>query len=195
MRTANVPPPMALHELKLENNIVDVAVNSAISQVIVLDRTSICVYNYGAFSKQFSPPELISMHPLPADCGTPSQISLFGNDCVAVLTHQGEVNEHQLYVWSKERSKWVSFDTGMGHLSTISTSLDFKTLCIQIETGLVLQASSEFDSLQLRGEVKLPVFCPWIEMVTVGDEVSCDQSSVTLFLTKLGIRFWSLDKR
>jgi hypothetical protein len=186
---------MALHELKLEENIVDVAVHSAISQVVVLTSISIDLYSYGAFSKQFSPPALISKHQLPADCGAPSQISLCGNDIVAVLTHQGDVNEDQLYVWSKDNSKWTSFDTGMTHLSTISTSLDFKTFCIQIETGLVLQSSSEFGSLQLRGEVKLPVFCPWIELVTVGDEVSYDFSSKILFLTTLGNCFWSIDKR
>ncbi|KAE9985914.1 hypothetical protein EG328_006754 [Venturia inaequalis] len=154
MRTANVPPPMALHELKLDDNIVDVAVNSAISQVVVLSRTSVNVYSYGASPKQFSPPEFISTHPLPADCGAPSQISLCGNEFVAILTHQGDDNEDRLYVWSKDSSRCS----------------DFQTLCIQAQKGLVLQASTESGALQLRDEVKLPTFCPWIEVVTVGDQ-------------------------
>lgn len=194
MRTANVPPPMALHELRLDDNIVDVAINSAISQVVVLSRTSINIYSYGASPKQFSPPELISKQPLPADCGTPSQLSQCGNDIVAVSTHQGDSNEDRLYAWSKDSSKWTSFETGMEHLSTISTSSDFNSLCIQVQTGLVLQASSEFGSLQLRGEVKLPTFCPWIEVVTVGDQVTCEQPSVLSYLTRPGNCFWPLNK-
>jgi hypothetical protein len=186
---------MALHELVLEDNVIDVVINSAISQVVVLDHAFISVYSYRAFLKQFSPPDLISKQQLPADCGTPSQISLCGNDSVAVLTHQGEVNEDQLYVWSKDGSKWASFDTGMEHISTVSTSLDFKTLCIQIETGLVLQASSESGSLQIRGDVKLPVFCPCIELVTVGDQVGCGHSFVVLYLTSPGNYFRSLNNR
>lgn len=165
------------------------------SQVVVLDRTSINVYSYGASSKQFSPPELISKYPLPADCGTPSQISLCGNEFVAVSAHQGEVNEDQLYVWSKDSSKWTSCETGMEHLSTISTSSDSKTLHVQLQTGLVLQASTESGSLQLRGEVKLPIFCPWVEVVTMGDQVSCDQSLVVPLLTDAGNCFWPLIKR
>lgn len=174
MRTANVPPPMALHELKLDDNILDVATNSAISQVVVLNRTSINLYSYGSSLKQFSPPELISTHPLPADCGTPSQISLCGSKIVAVLTHQSEMNEDQLYVWLKDSSQWTSFQTGMEHLSTISTSSDFQTLCIQAQTGLVLQASTESGALQLSGELKLPAFCPWVEVVKIEDNVSRD---------------------
>lgn len=195
MRTANVPPPMALHELKLDDNIVDVAVNSAISQVVVLSRTSVNVYSYGASPKQFSPPEFISTHPLPADCGAPSQISLCGNEFVAVLTHQGNENEDRVYVWSKDSSRWSVFETGMEHLSTISTSSDFQTLYIQAQKGLVLQASPESGALQLRDEVKLPTFCPWIEVVTVGDQVSRDRSSAVPPLTRSGNCFWPLDKR
>ncbi|TID13726.1 elongator complex protein 1 [Venturia nashicola] len=170
MRAANVPPPMALHELKLDDHIVDVAINSAISQVVVLSRTSISLYSYGAFPKQFSSPELISTHPLPANSGTPSQISLCGNEFVAVSTHQGDVNEDQLFVWSKDSSEWTYIEIGMGHLATISTSSDFKTFCIQAQKGLVLQAGPESGALKLIGEVKLPTFCPWIEVATVGDQ-------------------------
>ncbi|QDS76491.1 hypothetical protein FKW77_005248 [Venturia effusa] len=170
MRTANVPPPMALHELEVGDNIVDVAINSINSQVVVLNRNSIIVYTYGASSKQFSAPELVSKHTLPDDCGTTSQISLCGSDLVAVLTHRSNVNEDQLYVWSRESSAWSAFETGMEHISTISTSSDSKTLCIQTQTGLVLKASSESGSLQLKGELKLPNFCPWIEVVTVGGQ-------------------------
>jgi elongator complex protein 1 len=177
MRTANVPPPMALHELKLEEDTVDVAINSAASQVVVLDRTSISVYSYGAFSKQFSPPKLLSKHPLPAGCGTPSQISLRGDDAVFVLTRQGHHDHDQIYKWAKDSSKWEEIFWGVTHNSNMSTSLDFKTICIQNEAGFVDLKNPEFGD----GYVELPVFCPWIELAKVGDEVSSDQSSAVSF--------------
>jgi elongator complex protein 1 len=172
IRMANVPPPMALHELKLEDHIVDVAINSITSQVIVLDCTALSIYSYDTSSKQIKHPELVSKHPLPANCDSPSQVSLGKDNSVAIMTHRGDLNQDALYFWSEKGSKWDQFDTGMEHLSTISTSLDFHNLCIQNSAGLVLFASSEFGSLQLRGRSKLPVFCPWTEMVIVGDEVS-----------------------
>lgn len=172
MRTANIPPPMALHQLSLEECVVDTAINSSTSQVAILTHSNLSIYSYGASSKQFSAPILISKHPIPTDCGNPCQLSLCDSDTLVILTHHRNVNEDRLYVWSDGSSKWVLFETGMEHISTISTSSDLKTLCIQVQTGLVLQASREFGTLQLRGQMKLPMFCPWTEVVTVGDQVN-----------------------
>jgi elongator complex protein 1 len=43
-RTANIPPPMALHELSVQSNVIDVAFNAAASLIAVLHQQGISIF-------------------------------------------------------------------------------------------------------------------------------------------------------
>jgi len=65
MRFANVPPPMALHELKFDNNAIDVVLStccdnmSSILVEVYFNREKISVYSWSMESKGQQPPSLV----------------------------------------------------------------------------------------------------------------------------------------
>ena len=55
---ANIPPPMALHELKVRSNVIDVAFSAEASMIAVLHQNGIAVFEWKSVAASSSPPML-----------------------------------------------------------------------------------------------------------------------------------------
>lgn len=86
LRWANVPPPMALHEVDLPNVVRDCAVNISNSKLAVLLKSSTSVFDISQTSTSDPEPKLASRLPLPKNLDLfPLQVSFSKRDDVWVL--------------------------------------------------------------------------------------------------------------
>jgi elongator complex protein 1 len=185
LRNANVPPPMALHELKLQQDAIDVAISQSSTQLAVLDRGKVVIYSYSITSKSVQQPECHSEHPLPQDCDVPVQVAWRGENEVFVLTHDAELNQDAVYVLNCETLNWVLVDVSLDHVSSIVSSQSYSEVYIQSSLGLVTAAPSGTEENLEQPSTKLPVLCPWVETVVVGDEVSLSFLRINLLANEI----------
>ncbi|KAF2418240.1 elongator complex protein 1 [Tothia fuscella] len=169
LRNANIPPPMSLHELRLESNIIDVTVGRSSTALAILDHAGLNIYDYKITSKSVIEPILRTHYALPDDAGIPIQVALMGDTQVSLLTHSYGKNRDKLYRLDGEATTaiWELVDLGVAHIASIFPSQTYEDVYIQNEAGQILPLpSAQEDSLQQ----SLPVLCPWTETVTVGKE-------------------------
>jgi elongator complex protein 1 len=171
IRNANVPPPMALHELHLEKNGVDIAISQNSTQLATLDLTGLTIYNYDITAKSTKQPILHKRFSLPKDCGNPVQISMRANDQVYMLTHVAETNRDEVHFRRIVDVDWTRLFLDHEHIASIFSSQSYEDVYIQSSQGLILPVS---DSPGSEASFKLPTLCPWTEMVQAKDEVYFD---------------------
>ena len=82
---ANIPPPMALHEVNLTQNVVDVAFNDSGSDFAVLHGNSISTYHYEAADSIFSPPTFSTSCDPPIKNSVLRQIRFMNESSIIVL--------------------------------------------------------------------------------------------------------------
>jgi elongator complex protein 1 len=168
IRNANVPPPMALHELQLQQNAVDVAIGQSSTCFIVLDLAGITAYNYRITSKSTKQPTIIERYQLPEECGTPVQVSLRGDDEIYLLTHLADANRDEVYFSRFEDGSWTKLSIDMDHVASIFANQSYDQINAQNSHGLT---SSISDNVVQGWSIKFPGTCPWTELVQVADEV------------------------
>lgn len=171
-RTANIPPPMALHEVKVHSNIIDIAFNDGASSIAVLHQQGISILEWEDFSPASSPPALIGRFSFQK--GEPpealyQQISFSGLNKNEVLALQRSKSGSTL--------KCFSFDEDTGKMeerdSEFSSNSKISTLSTFHENGKihpVLQGESgDLHSLAFGGHslshCSFPVHLPWVEIV------------------------------
>jgi elongator complex protein 1 len=171
LRSANVPPPMALHELHLTDNVIDVAVNSKTSVIYVLTPKGVSTYTYAVGSKTFDGPKLEGVRPLDSKAGVPFQIAVF-NEKPAILCYDADTNRSSIWNLFSHNENWRSgFELGSDDIRCIGNSIDNSILWAETADG----HSSGFDANAPEGSpprsiAQLPKFCPHIEVAAVGDE-------------------------
>lgn len=185
LRNANIPPPMALHELNLQQDAIDVAISRSSTQLAILDRSHIKVYKYSITPKSVKQPELCSEHPLLENCLGPVQIAWRGENEVFLLASDAGSNRDALYLLDIEAENWVLVDSGLDHIATIFSSQDYDEVYVQSSLGLVIPAGSASGANSKHNSVKLPVLSPWAEAVTIGEEVSPPLYSTNFFANVL----------
>lgn len=164
---------MALHELNLQQNAIDVAISQHSQHLAVLGRTQVTIHKYEVTSKLVKPPRVLAEHPLPESCEAPVQVAWRGEQEIFVLTHDAGLNRDAIYLLNTETSSWTSVDVGMGHTASLFSSQNYNELYIQNSLGLVVAAPPDTKDKLEPSSIKLPVLCPWVETVTIADEVSC----------------------
>ncbi|KAK5165983.1 hypothetical protein LTR04_000926 [Oleoguttula sp. CCFEE 6159] len=136
LRVANVPPPMALHEVACRHNIVDVAINCSSTLLAVLHDSSVAIYDFDPCSKPPKEPlfrEDIFL-PLHIDAWT-RQIAFLGDSNIFVLTGISNNAMNSLYKMSLGVLREpVLVDQTPSTLLLSSTNHD--RICIEEEAAL-----------------------------------------------------------
>jgi elongator complex protein 1 len=178
LRHANIPPPMALHELTLRGEAIDVSINAAASLIAVLNERAVDVYNYNTKKRKISDPKLSRTFSLPDAWGTPYQVTLSGDMQIAVLTQSSESGV-QLY-----RVDLNGSESSEALIEISPKSADAASLLLANDTDRIFFASpagqiEHLDSeISHAGPLRLPVFCPWTEVLENEGSVSllhCNQ--------------------
>ena len=132
LRLANVPPPMALHELTLESNIIDVAVltdksHSKSTFIALLDHNNLTIYDWNVEVKPNHPPEFhasialatfATSYPDRSIALLPRQLLLLDHERISILVSGiQECHVHVLNLQSKvlglNKSVGVPFAQGI----------------------------------------------------------------------------------
>jgi len=181
LRLANVPPPMALHELSLRDNAIDVAVThgSLLPHsvgIAVLHAEGLSIYDWDPAAKLPTPPNLRCYVPLSSSPSTTrnQQICFIGEDRVAVLQSQLQGSMIQeISVGSDSLGKHMSSPTykAVKRISNLIGDLGRDDLCILLERNqvLILRSANTGDPMS-DDVVTIPVAkgmvsTPWIEVV------------------------------
>jgi hypothetical protein len=159
---------MALHELQLEQNAVDVALGQSSTRFVVLDRIGLTVYDYSITPKSVKEPTLIERYQLPEECGDAVQVSMRGDDEVYVLTHVTDTNRDEIHSRRIGGGGWNRLSLEMDHIASIFSDQSYDKLYVQNSQGLISKVSS---SAGQDYPIKLSALCPWTELVELADEV------------------------
>jgi len=74
LRIANVPPPMSLHEIQLEQPAIDVGVSDSGDEIYVLTERTLNVYKYDISVKPLSSPSLLTTYSVIDESAFPRRI-------------------------------------------------------------------------------------------------------------------------
>ena len=106
LRLANIPPPLALHELDLPGNIVDCAVNSTNSRLAVLHDCAISLFDCSQKSCSSPEPRMTETLSLPpAGEFVPLQICFSGENEVFVLL--SDLSNGNSLLYDTQRSSYT----------------------------------------------------------------------------------------
>ena len=84
---------MALYEVLLESNAVDVAINSSSTLIAVLHESEVCVYRYNISSKEAQDPILETRCTLEDSAAKPRQVTFRGDSEIFVLLDNEDIGE------------------------------------------------------------------------------------------------------
>ena len=162
LRLANVPPPMALHELTLESNIIDVAIltdksRSKNTRVAVLDNKSLTIYDWNVEAKPNHPPEFhasvtlasfATSYPDRSIVFLPRQLLLLAQERISIL--MSGIRECHIYILNLQSkildlSRSVAVPFAQGILSNSST-VDGSLYLHGLDGQLIQYAGPGFDS-------------------------------------------------
>jgi hypothetical protein len=174
---------MALHDLELKHEAIDVSVNSKTGQVAVLNNQCVDVYDYGTKKRKISDPKLSRSFSLPQACGTPYQVVLSNDMQIAILTQSTDnaVHLHR-----------VDFNGEIFDEATqepLLEPVDIASISATVDTD-VLYGESSAGKVHFFGTATpyttslcLPIFCPWTEVMENQDSASLFQFFVWAILT------------
>ena len=176
-RTANIPPPMALHEIMAHSNIIDVAFNGDASSIAVLHQQGISIFEWKDFSPASSAPVLIGRFTFEKGKSPHAlyqQISFSGlnQNEVLVLQRSQMSSVFRRFGFDEETGRMEEIVTEFGSHSKISTLSTF------IEHGkihpFIHGASGDMHSLafgdQSLSRCSFPTYLPWVELILYRDD-------------------------
>lgn len=161
---------MALHEVLLEGNAVDVAINSSSTLIAVLHESEVCVYRYNISSKEAQDPILETRCTLEDSAAKPRQVTFRGDSEIFVLLDNEDIGESIVCYKTLDHEGFTMIPLDSPRIHTAMASVDYSKFCTMDEGGSV----SCIDSDVLDGPSpisKFPVRPAWIEVVSHDDEV------------------------
>jgi len=163
---------MALHEIELEHEVIDVTVNLSNTRVAVLHSTCVTVLNYEPKTAATSDPVIERTEVLPiSDFIIARQICYKGDDQLLVLMTNLLTNDNLIYDCLSLQESQVP--DGVEVLQ-LSPSLDHETL--HLTTPAAIQQVESLENpdgyLDLSTLTELPTTAVWTEVVHCGDEVN-----------------------
>jgi len=177
LRSANIPPPMALYEITVSHNISDVAFSSDTSSIAILHQGGIAIYNWEINSTSSSPPTLSGRVTFKntLEGATPQQICFNEEGDILTLDQmEASTPSLQRYGFSKEigrvEENIVEAVAFSSPLMISSFGQDgFTYPYVQGASGSLLSLS-----LPLLGQplvtTSFPMFLPWVEIFTFADD-------------------------
>jgi elongator complex protein 1 len=175
LSAANIPPPMALHEIEVQSNILDVSINDDASLIAILHQQGISLLDRKNASASGSSPSLSARVTFGKACladNTYQQVSFSENNELLVLRQAKTGSNVTRYGFDdntgrmEEKTFTGSLPSAISTLSTFSqngSSIPF----VQGPAGDLHSLASDGPFL---GHCKSPIQLPWIEVVSHGDD-------------------------
>ena len=171
-RTANIPPPMALHEITAHSNVIDIAFNGDASSIAVLHQQGISLFEWKDLSPTSSAPVLIgrfTFEKLKSPDALYQQIAFSGSSQNSVLALQRSKSGSNL--------KCFGFNDETGRMEERACEFSFFTKISALSTFIdrgkprpfLQEASGQLQSINL-GDLSLsycsfPTYLPWCAIV------------------------------
>jgi elongator complex protein 1 len=172
-RTANIPPPMALHIISVSHNISDVAFDIDNKLIAISHQDGLAIYGWDVNPNPSAAPTLIGRFTFKkSDRGrkAPLQICVDGNQDLLTLQHsdEGKTVVHR-YGFSEETGRVEEKTFVPAGVSSIMMISSFDQDGVthpfaQHASGHLYSLKSEFNSMPLV-DLTFPLFLPWAELV------------------------------
>jgi elongator complex protein 1 len=169
LRLANVPPPMSLHRLALEQKAVDVAVSASGTLLAVLSNTCLSVYAMD-MSKRPVPMPSFLWRSNALEGHVPRHVAFVGDHQVSVLTDSWD--EEESCLWTSENNELVFQGPILepGRTSAVFPGVEYQNLYLQFQDGELYELASE-SQLLTRLIHKFPSFTPEVQVVSIDEKV------------------------
>jgi elongator complex protein 1 len=173
-RTANIPPPMGLHEVTVHSNAIDVAITADASRIAVLHQTGISIFQWDVSKGAASAPALSGRFTFEKGSGPVAiyqQICFSGKEEVLALGRNENNSTIQGYYFSDETGRMEEKaveNHPTASVSTLSSFLEDGVMHPYVQTN-----SGDLHSL-LFGDVSLSSCnfsrqLPWIDIIPFSD--------------------------
>jgi elongator complex protein 1 len=169
-KTANIPPPMALHEFMVSSNAIDIAFNGNASLIAVLHQQGISIFDWKSVSASASGPVLtgrITFGVTESQIGNYQQVSFGVKDQVIALQRQNQSSILKYFDFNDDTGRMEQVESDEHPSSAISNLSSFS------QNGLshpfVQSKGGDLHSLVLGEDTlshcSLPVYLPWVEII------------------------------
>ncbi|KAE9377847.1 elongator complex protein-like protein 1 [Stipitochalara longipes BDJ] len=174
-RTANIPPPMALHELKVRSNAIDVAFNADASMVAVLHQKGIAILEWKSVAASSSPPVLsgqVTFDKNGSPEGTHHQVSFAQKDEVLVLQRDASGSSIKRYGFNDDTGRMEEILSKTASISRISalSSFFYEGSAHPFVQGKAGDLHSLTFGEHTLSRCKFPHYLPWTEIVQYGED-------------------------
>ncbi|KAI1007143.1 Elongator complex protein 1 [Podosphaera aphanis] len=173
-RLANVPPPMSLHEVEVDSNIVDVTFNCDASILAILHQKGISIFSLDDATASGCGPLLMGEYIFPIP-DTPSpkfqQITMANGDEFFVLHKSGVVGIISSYRFHKGTRKIEMFDS-KSTVTTLPANVVTLSNFLADETAFNYFQDTNGNLFNLKYEknptliCKFPFYLPWVELTS-----------------------------
>ncbi|PVH84364.1 elongator complex protein-like protein 1 [Cadophora sp. DSE1049] len=182
LRTANVPPPMALHEIDVPSNAIDVAFNAVASLIAVLHQNGISIFQWKSVASSAPPPALTGRVTFEkAECFTPTnqQISFAGTSEVLVLQKDETGANINRFGFNDDTGRMEMLESNANPTSTIFTLSNFTK--DGVAHPFVQGRKGDLHSLTFGdhslSHCSFPMYLPWVEISGGEDEIAFGMSA------------------
>lgn len=127
-KTANIPPPMALHEIEIPPNALDVAINKDATAIAVLYGEGISLFEWKSTSAASFEPELIgkiTFEKLESSSGNFQQITFGGEDRILALQRNDEDDVVKTFGFNNDTGRMGEMGPVLTQASRITSISNF----------------------------------------------------------------------
>lgn len=174
LRIANVPPPMSLLQLALDQKAVDVAFSKSGTKLAVLSDTDITLYSTDFKKRPVSTPSLLWRRKL-SDDHFPRHVAFGGNDRLCVLTDMWD--EEESFVWTNDNDEMIERGPILeaSKASSLASDLESDVVFVNFQNGsltsLNLSEEAEGISPTCSPLAQIPSFAPEVKVATLEGQV------------------------
>jgi elongator complex protein 1 len=170
---------MAFQTLLIENNAIDVAISKSGTRLAVLSGKDVALYALDMSKRPIPKPAFLwRSDAISTQC--PRHVAFVGDDEVFCLTDNWDEDESCL--WRSEGEKMVSQGPIIdGAVSSVTSDLDYKTLCVQFQNGALHSVDTSETSTDLPPQTlpihKFPSLAPEFKTAIIDGEVCSTDSA------------------
>ena len=177
-KTANIPPPMALHELEVSSNAIDIAINEDATTIAVLHNEGISLFEWKSTSAASPIPELtgkVTFEKLETDFGRFQQVVIGSNNHILVLQRCGEDDIIKSFGFNDDTGRMEEQGPVLTDISSIAAISSFLHDCtthtfLQGRHGELASIDQDDDNLaHAIAATSSPNYLPWLEIVPHND--------------------------
>ncbi|KAI9680544.1 MAG: hypothetical protein M1817_003984 [Caeruleum heppii] len=171
LRLANVPPPIAFHEITADSTIMDVAINRTGSRIAVITQEGLRIYNCDWTTRSTSRSEPSQHIPNLPEKPRPEKIAFIGDSNLHWMSYgsAGPTLSRLDLSSGKDSTACLTWTLPPGIIHIFSRS-DHERICTRSASGLIAEVEIGAEDLHLRETTRLPSKTPWVEVVQQEDQ-------------------------